>query len=174
VNSSTRRKWLEQPSNHPKRSEVRSTDGLRCGHRRQGDSRGLQGNRGLSIGRQRQVEVRDVLMTDAAEGLKGLESDSARAALALKIFGRSGTEMLPMIMEGLREAREQAREFGVVMSGESSKAAETFGDSLDRLKLVLGMAFVNLGIAAMPVLQKLVDWLTRLGPNHQEPRHCEV
>jgi len=69
-----------------------------------------------------------------------------------------------MIMERAAGSQEQAREFGVVMSGESSKAAETFGDSLDRLKLVLGMAFVNLGIAAMPVLQKLVDWLTRLGP----------
>ena len=58
-----------------------------------------------------------------AEALANVENASERAALAQDIFGRSGTALLPLLAdgtEGMAALRQQARDLGIVMSGDAA------------------------------------------------------
>lgn len=71
------------------------------------------------------------------DALNNVENQSQRAALAQKIFGRSGIELLPILAEGsagIRALGEEAERFGVVISGDLAARAGLFNDNLDRLK----------------------------------------
>ena len=82
-----------------------------------------------------------------ALALAGVEDATTRAALAQDIFGRSGTALLPLFIEGekgMEALRQQARDLGIVMSTESAADAADFKDSLNELKSAvsgLGLAF---------------------------------
>lgn len=78
----------------------------------------------------------DELLGDVAQGLSELGSASDRAAVATKLFGGAGVQLMPALIggrEGLREAAAQAREFGLVVSGETASAANAMNDNLDLL-----------------------------------------
>ena len=97
-----------------------------------------------------------------ANALAGVEDASTRAALAQRIFGRSGTELLPLFTsgaEGMEALRKEARELGVVMSQEDAAAAAEFNDSLNRLKSVLqGLGFA----IAKEIIPQFTEWINGL------------
>lgn len=69
--------------------------------------------------------------------LAGVEDASQRAGLAMAVFGRSGTAVLPMLAEGadgIARLKQEAHDYGFVMSDEVVNAGNTFNDNLDRLK----------------------------------------
>lgn len=67
-----------------------------------------------------------------------------KSNLAIKLFGKTGLDLIPILNEGsagMAKAREEAIRFGQVVSTESSKAAEKFNDDLTRMnKAVSGFA----------------------------------
>src|SRR5579862_2852873 len=66
-----------------------------------------------------------------------------RAGLAQQIFGRSGIDMLPLLLQGpaaLRKMAEEAKEFGLIVSTKDATAAEDL-----RRKLGLLWATVKMG-----------------------------
>lgn len=72
-----------------------------------------------------------------AEKFSRMEDGAAKTALAMKIFGRSGAELIPLLNEGskgIAEATKQAERFGVVISAEAARKAQEFNDNLTRLK----------------------------------------
>lgn len=95
------------------------------------------------------------VMADIADKFAGMEDGAGKTALAIQIFGKSGTDLIPMLNGGgkaMREAREEAKKFGMVMSDESIAAAAAFGDSLDRLKSISEGTFNQIADASLPVL----------------------
>lgn len=86
----------------------------------------------------------DELLGDVAQGLSELGSASDRAAVATKLLGGAGVQLMPALIggrDGLREAAAQAREFGLVVSGETAAAANAMNDNLDLLaKRAQGLA----------------------------------
>jgi phage-related minor tail protein len=84
-----------------------------------------------------------------------IEDPTKRAALAQEIFGRSGTEMLPMLAdgaEGLAQMRAEAHELGIVFSQDTADAAAQFNDDMLRLKQGIGGAFQELGMKLIPIM----------------------
>lgn len=72
------------------------------------------------------------------DALNNVENQSQRAAIAQKIFGKAGMDLLPVLAEGsagIRNLGEEAEHFGVVISGDLASRAGLFNDNLDRLKL---------------------------------------
>src|SRR5579885_1790805 len=66
-----------------------------------------------------------------ADRLAQIQNPAERAALAMELFGKTGTSLLPLMTngaEGIIALRQQARELGLVMSTEDAQAAEAFGD----------------------------------------------
>lgn len=93
--------------------------------------------------------------------LNEIRDPAERAASAMAVFGRSGTTLLPM-MEGLAEARAEAKRLGVVMSTEDARAAATFNDALDRMWASLRSLVVTVGAALAPLLTEIADKIVSL------------
>ena len=99
-----------------------------------------------------------------ATALAGVEDASTRAALAQDVFGRAGTELLPLFQqgeEGMAALRDQAVELGAVMSGDAAKSAADFKDAQNELMTALGGVFISIGQSLLPILSELVR---ALGP----------
>lgn len=125
-----------------------------------------------SLGNLRSAES---VFDDVVSGLARLESQEIRNALAARIFGRSGIEMMPFLQEGaagIEALRQRARELGIVMSADAVQGAETLGDSLADLRAAgAGLSRSFLGALA-PALTDLANRLTMLlvaqGPKFRE------
>ena len=99
-----------------------------------------------------------------ADRLDRIEDPSRKAALAMTIFGRSGTELLPMLEGGaaaLDTYEQHARKLGLIMSTEDAAAADVFGDALADLWKVLKMAAFAVGAALAPTLKDLSERVVR-------------
>lgn len=82
------------------------------------------------------------LMPLIAEGLKGLGSESERAAVLVDLFGRSGQKLGAMMAEGAKGVnamRDRARELGIVMSDDLIAKADVAADKVATLQKVLDM-----------------------------------
>ena len=86
-----------------------------------------------------------------AEKIAALETPAQRTASAMALFGRSGTMLLPMMME-LGKLTDRARKLGLVMSTQDAQAADEFGDRLGELGAMLKMVTFHVGAAAAKAL----------------------
>lgn len=97
--------------------------------------------------------------------LSQIQNPTLKAALAMEVFGKSGTKLLPMFANGARgieELQEQARDLGLTMSTEDAQAAEAFGDTLDVLWKVLKKTVFTIGSALAPLLTEVAEGFTHV------------
>lgn len=101
----------------------------------------------------------DVLL-DVAAKFAGVQDGANKTAHAMNIFGRSGTELIPLLnagASGIREMMAEAAQLGIVITSKTAKAAETFNDNLTRLKSALDGVVVQVTAALAPALADLSD-----------------
>ncbi len=92
-----------------------------------------------------------------------IKNPSLQAQAAVKIFGKSATELLPLIRggsAGLQEMSDEARRLGIVLSDDAVRDGEAFGDILDTLKASISGVGNTIGTALVPELSKMATWLT--------------
>lgn len=93
-----------------------------------------------------------------ANRFAGMADGSNKTALAMKLFGRSGADLIPLLnagADGLREMKEEGVGLGVVLSTEMAKKAEEFNDNLTRVKQTTqGVAF-DLANGLLPTVNDL-------------------
>jgi hypothetical protein len=94
-----------------------------------------------------------------ASALQGIPDPTTRAAAAMRVLGKSGTSLLPMIAD-LGALRAEARRLGVVMTGGQAQAADALGDAFDRVRATLGAVATAVGTALAPVLSDLAGRVT--------------
>lgn len=102
------------------------------------------------------------IFLETADALNKMESPALRSATAQKIFGRAGTELLPILAkgsEGIKELGNEAEKFGLVLSGKQiddvfayKKAQRELAATFDGLKIAIGTA-------VLPILTKFTKWL---------------
>lgn len=83
-----------------------------------------------------QIRPVDALLGDIAERLKGMPDGTEKTALAMRLLGRSGATMIPLLnggRDGLAAMRHEARDLGVVLSEETVKAGAELSDNQERL-----------------------------------------
>lgn len=97
---------------------------------------------------------------DFAKVFEALPDGANKTALALDVFGKSGANLIPLLnggAEGLDEMREKAERLGIVVSGETGRAAEEFNDRLEDLKLqAMGLA-TAVAVELLPDLNRLTE-----------------
>lgn len=79
----------------------------------------------------------EAILLDLADVFASLPEGPERAALAIRLFGRSGAELIPLLVEGkakIMEYGDQAKATGNELSTSASEGASKFNDNLDRLK----------------------------------------
>lgn len=89
------------------------------------------------------------LLGDVAQAFKGMADGGQKAELAVKLFGRAGLDMIPLLnegAEGFARAEREARSFGLVISAEQGRRIEKFNDDITRLTSSLKGLGVELAI----------------------------
>ena len=98
-----------------------------------------------------------------ADRLDKVADPAAKAALAMKIFGREGTSLIPLMAggaAGIEALRKRAGELGLTISTQAAAGAMKFHDALKTLWAVVRRAGFAIGESLAPVLQKLAEDMT--------------
>ena len=104
------------------------------------------------------------------EALKGIKDESLQSGLALKLFGRSGAQILPLL-DNVGALEAEFKKLGLGLSGEQVASAAALTDQFNKVRLVvqklaasvagiLAPAFELLNNTLVPVLSGLADFVS--------------
>ncbi len=111
----------------------------------------------------------DVLF-DTLNALQNMTNETEKAALASDLFGRSGTELLPLLNSesgSLEAMRQQAHDLGIVMSDEFVDNGVELQDSLDQTKRAFSAITAGLAGSLMPIVTKVSNYVQTKLPDIQ-------
>ena len=99
-----------------------------------------------------------------ADHIAAIPNPTERAAAAVKLFGRNGTELLPMLLQGsdgIARWEARARALGIVANGEAAEGARRFNQLLGDLHDVAMNGVKVIGGAIIPELTRFVNWMVK-------------
>ena len=99
----------------------------------------------------------DQVMLDVADRFAGMADGAEKNALAMKLFGRSGMDLIPMLnlgRKGLQENIDKMQKYGVVTRAEA-EAGDAFNDAMKDLQAATGGLTRAIGNALIPALTGL-------------------
>lgn len=105
----------------------------------------------------------DEIFDQVVNRISRIKDPALQAKAAVTIFGKSATELLPLLKggtAGIAEMAAEARRLGVVIDEEGVRAGEEFGDVLDKLKYAFKGVGNTIGSALVPQLTSLGTQLT--------------
>jgi hypothetical protein len=88
-----------------------------------------------------------------AAAIRRIPDATERAAAAQRVFGRSGTSLLPLI-ENFEKLNADAKKFGFIRTDASAKAAKEFEDELNNAAKAGKSLASALGAAVIPILKQ--------------------
>jgi hypothetical protein len=94
----------------------------------------------------------DKVFLDVADRFAAMRDGPEKAALAMKIFGKSGAELIPILNLGSKEIQR----FGLGIGPDFANKADAFNDSLGIMKAQVTVLTVQIGSALLPILSGLV------------------
>jgi len=106
------------------------------------------------------LRAADQVMLEIADSMKTMEDRTKATALAQELFGRSGTELLPMLSQGseaIREMQIEAEKLGITWTQAGADSAANFNDALTRLTGSLTGAKNVIGQNLLPVMTKYIE-----------------
>lgn len=109
-----------------------------------------------SLGQTRSAN--DVLV-DLADKFEKLEDGPEKTALALRIFGKAGADIIPLLDDGgaaLQRNIDYFKRYSGVTQ-ETADAADQFNDTLGKIKLLSGAAGTTVASTLLPSFQALAD-----------------
>lgn len=112
----------------------------------------------------------DSLLPEIADKIKRLRTPQLQAAAAAQIFGKSGADMLPFLLEGsdgIKALSDRARELGLVLSNDAIDKGDQLGDTIDEARgAMLGMRNTIMAELA-PTLIALASQFTEFVVTHK-------
>lgn len=118
-----------------------------------------------------QIRPTEAVLLDLVDAFAAMPDGAEKSALAVKIFGKAGVELIPFLNQGragIEELKQKFKELGLEISGDTAKAAEKFNDTLDTVKQALSGIALRVAEAALPALQRLADALVGLASHGDE------
>jgi len=97
-----------------------------------------------------------------ADVIASVEDPLKRSAIAQDAFGRSGKDLIPLLLEGskgIAALREEARKHGI-LTNEQAEQSEILQDKLTNLKATMTGLKNVIGAALIPIVTKYVERLT--------------
>jgi phage-related protein len=105
----------------------------------------------------------DQQLAAIADRMAAIEDPALRTAIAMDIFGRSGTQLLPMMADGaagLQAMRDQARALGLTISTDTASSAAKLNDALGTMWSSIKALTLNIGAALAPVVTEAANRIT--------------
>lgn len=112
------------------------------------------------------IKPMEQLLFETADKFKGMADGSDKAALAVDLFGRSGTEMILMLNKGsggIKEFMADAKNMGLIITAEGVAKAKAFSISMQELDDAFMSIKLVIANALMPVVKSLADTFTSVG-----------
>jgi hypothetical protein len=113
-----------------------------------------------------QLKGVDEVIIQVSDKFAGLEDGTAKTAIAMQLFGKSGAQLIPTLNLGsteLARLRDEARRLGLVLDAETAKGVEALGDEWQNVGKRMDGFYIQLTGQLLPTLQKLVkdiqDWI---------------
>jgi hypothetical protein len=100
------------------------------------------------------------VLLELADKFAGMEDGAGKTALAVKLFGRAGADLIPLLnqgADGLKRNADEAKRFGLIISTDASKRAEEFNDNLTRLTASSKGFAMSVANDVLPWLNKMVE-----------------
>lgn len=118
------------------------------------------------------------VLADISQVFADMPDGAEKTALAMRVFGKAGADMIPMLnagRDGLQEMMEEAQRFGLVIDADTAKAAENFNDNLTRLTSALKGLTIQIMASLAPAMEwlsekavALAGWFGQLSPKTRE------
>jgi len=112
-----------------------------------------------------QLKSAEELMTEMADGLGRLTSDTERTAVAQKLLGRSGSKLIPLLTQGtkaIEAQRKEARELGIFDQDLIDLGVELTDTNL-RLSMATQAIRNIIAKALLPAMiaikKRVIDWI---------------
>lgn len=105
-----------------------------------------------------QFKTTDAALKAIADKFAQMPDGANKTAVAMKLMGKSGADMIPLLNGGsaaMNQAAAEARSMGLVMSEEAAKSAEEFNDNLTRIKASASGLGVQLANNILPGLTEV-------------------
>lgn len=102
----------------------------------------------------------DTILLEVADRFASFEDGATKTALAVKLFGKSGMDMIPFLNQGasgIRELMQEAERLGLKLSTETAQAAEAFNDNLTALKASSSGLGITLATELLAPLRVVTD-----------------
>jgi len=137
-------------------------------------AKGAWGELGLSLSDLRDMNPEEQFIA-LADAISKIEDPSKRAALAMQVWGKSGTQLLPMLTDGkagLDALFAQNRQTRGIFTAADAEAASALGDSIDLLEMQIKAVLATIGsaiagpltefaAAITPIVKGIMDWANR-------------
>ena len=108
------------------------------------------------------LRATDAVLLDLAERFKAMPDGAEKTALAVRLFGRAGADLIPFLnqgRDGIGELAAGMQALGVQMSSETAAQAGRFNDTLDQLGLATRSIGQQVVAAVLPALNDLAGGL---------------
>lgn len=100
------------------------------------------------------------LFLETTAALSKMENHTAKAAIASKLFGRAGTQLLPVLADGqkgMMSMMEEADKLGYTWTNKTAKSAADLNDSFARVWTVVGGLVNRFSAELFPHIQRVTD-----------------
>jgi hypothetical protein len=97
----------------------------------------------------------DQILLEIADGFANLKDGSEKTALAVKLLGKSGVDLIPFLnagAAGIKDLTTEAALFGQIVSKDTARAAEEFNDNLTKIQKATSGLTIELGNRLIPSL----------------------
>jgi hypothetical protein len=116
---------------------------------------------GISVeGTAGNLKSSDTILLEIADRFASFEDGATKTALAVKLFGKSGMDMIPFLNQGssgIRALVQEAERLGLKLSTETAQAAEAFNDNLTALKASSSGLGISLATELLAPLRVVTD-----------------
>lgn len=100
-----------------------------------------------------------------ADAIAGIQDPAERTRRVLEIFGRAGSDLLPLFeqgADGIRRARLEAQQLGKVLTEENAKAIQEADDAIKRLKASYEAFAQTFAVKVVPAVTAVADSFRKL------------
>jgi len=103
----------------------------------------------------------DAQLEAIGDRITAIENPALQSAAAIEMFGRSGTNLLPMLAN-LSALRSEARSKGFVFTAEEAASAKKLSDAITSMKFSVDRIVATIGGALAPSLTEFADKLVEI------------
>lgn len=105
----------------------------------------------------------DDVLSDVSDRFSQMPDGATKSAIAVKLFGRAGEKLIPLLNQGrngLAEMRKEVVRLGLSIDDKTGTSAEAFNDNMTRLQATLGGIGIKIATGMLPALESLSNGLT--------------